>query len=176
MHKTLEYGIFFVVLVLLQAFLFNNLDLGVYINPLVYVGFILLLPMEVSSIAVLMLGLLLGVTTDFMVGTAGLNTIATLFTAFTRRQTMTLMIGKETVGEGGAPLSARIGTGKFLRYISVAVLLHCIVFFTFEAMSFRYFHLTLLKILLSSAVTVTLVYVSQFLLIGAYGKKTAAKL
>ena len=172
MHRVLEYAIFFVVLVLLQAFLFNNLNLSVYINPLVYVAFVLLLPIELSSIAVLMLGLLVGVTTDFLVGTAGLNTIATLFTAFARRQTMTFMMGKETVGEGGVPCAARVGGGKFLRYISVAVLLHCIVFFWFETMTFRYFHLTLLKTVASSIITIALVYVSQFLLIGNYGKKT----
>lgn len=174
MYRALEYGLFFVTLLLLQVFLFNNLNLSVYINPLVYVAFVLLLPMELPSIAVLMLGLLIGASTDLMVGTAGLNTVATLFTAFSRKQTMMLMIGKESVGEGGIPCSARIGTGKFLRYASVAVLLHCIIFFTFEALTFRFFYLTLFKIVLSTAVTVILIYFSQFLLIGTYGKRTTA--
>ena len=157
---------------MLQVFLFNNLNLSVYINPLVYVAFILLLPMELAPIWVLLLGFLTGAATDMMVGTAGLNTIASLFTAFARRQTMMLMIGKETVGEGGIPCSARIGFGKFVRYASVAVLLHCLIFFTFESLTFRFFHLTLLKTVLSTLVTLVLIYFSQFLLIGTYGKKT----
>ena len=172
MHRVLEYGIFFVTLLLLQVFLFNNLNLSVYINPLIYVAFVLLLPMELAPVWVLLLGLAMGEATDMMTGTAGLNAIATLFTAFSRKQVMMLMIGKETVGEGGIPCSARIGLGKFMRYASVAVLLHCLIFFTFEALTFRHFHLTLLKTVLSAMVTLALIYFSQFLLIGTYGKKT----
>ncbi len=172
MYRVLEYALFFVTLLLLQVFLFNNLNLSVYINPLVYVAFVLLLPMELAPVWVLALGFAMGAATDVMTGMAGLNTIATLVTAFGRRQMMMLMIGKETVGEGGIPCSARIGTSKFVRYVSLAVLLHCLVFFTFEALTFSYFHLTLLKTVLSSAITVALVCFSQFLLIGTYGKKT----
>lgn len=174
MHRFIEYGIFFLALLLLQVFLFNNLNLSVYVNPLVYVAFIMLLPMEMKPVWVLSLALLLGVATDFMLGTAGLNTIATLFTAFIRRPILLLMVGKESVAEGGIPCSARLGTGKFLRYATLLVTLHCIVFFTFESMSFAYFHLTLLKILLSSAVTIVLVYFAQLLLIGSRGKPKTA--
>lgn len=172
MYRVLEYTLFFVTLLLLQVFLFNNLNLSVYINPLVYVAFVLLLPMELASVWVLLLGLAIGAATDLMTGMAGLNTIATLVTAFTRRQTMMLMIGKETVGEGGIPCSGRIGGGKFVRYASLTVLLHCLVFFTFEALTFSHFHLTLLKTALSAILTVVFIYFAQFLLIGTYGKKT----
>lgn len=172
MNKFLEYSIFFIILLLLQVFLFNNLNLSVFINPLVYVAFIVLLPMEMKSIWVLLLGLLLGVATDFVVGTAGLNTIATLFTAFIRRQTLMLMLGKETVNESGIPCSGNIGAGKFFRYSSTLIIIHCIVFFTFESLNISYLYLTLLKVALSAAVTIVLVYFSQMLLPGTYGKKT----
>lgn len=174
MHRFLEYAVFFVALLLLQVFLFNNLNLSVFVNPLVYIAFIVLLPMETRPVWVLLLGLLLGIATDYVVGTAGLNTIATLFTAFIRRPVLMLMVGKETLGEGGIPCSARLGVGKFLRYSTMLILAHCIVFFTFESMSFSYFYLTLLKIVLSAAVTILLVYFSQFLLIGTYGKTKTA--
>lgn len=172
MYRVLEYAFFFATLLLLQAFLFNNLNLGIYINPLVYAAFILLLPMELTPIWVLLLGALMGAATDMITGVAGLNTIATLVTAYGRRWIMMLMIGKETVGDGGIPCSTRIGAGKFLRYATVAVLLHCLIFFSFEALTFRFFHLTLIKILMSAAVTITLIFFSQFLLIGSYEKRT----
>ena len=171
MYRILEYALFFVAVLLLQVFLFNNLNLSVYINPLVYAAFIILLPMETPAITTLLLGLLLGVCTDFLSGIPGINTIATLFTAFCRPLTMTLMLGKEVVKEGGIPTSARIGNGKFIRYCSAAVLFHCIVYFSFEALSWNYFHVTRLKIVLSSVVTVILIYFSQMLLIGNYRKE-----
>ena len=48
MYRTLQYALLFLVAALLQIFLFNNLSLSVYLNPLVYVVFIALLPMETT--------------------------------------------------------------------------------------------------------------------------------
>ncbi|MCL2561552.1 MAG: rod shape-determining protein MreD [Rikenellaceae bacterium] len=172
MHRFFEYLLFFVVLMLLQMFLFNNLSLSMYIHPLVYVAFIVLLPMEMATVWVLLLGFATGVVADMTSGGAGLNTIATLPVAFLRRQVMMLMIGKESVDEGGVPSSSRVGAGKFLRYAAMMILLHALVFFTFEVLTFSDFHLVLFKTVAGSAVTLALVYVSQSLLIGAYGKRS----
>ena len=38
MHRTLPYISLFVVTVLLQVFLFDNLSISIYLNPLVYVA------------------------------------------------------------------------------------------------------------------------------------------
>ena len=43
MHRTLPYISLFVVTVLLQVFLFDNLSISIYLNPLVYVAFVALL-------------------------------------------------------------------------------------------------------------------------------------
>ena len=43
MYRTLQYAILFVVLVLLQVFLFSRIGISIYVHPLVYIAFILLL-------------------------------------------------------------------------------------------------------------------------------------
>ena len=40
MHRTLPYLALFAVVVLLQVFLFDNLSISIYLNPLVYVAFV----------------------------------------------------------------------------------------------------------------------------------------
>ena len=60
MYRFLEYTLLFVIVVLLQIFLFNNLNLSVYVNPLVYIAFVVMLPMEINRAALLLLGFLLG--------------------------------------------------------------------------------------------------------------------
>lgn len=151
-------------MVLLQAFLFNNLNMSVYIYPLVYTAFVMLLPIQLPHVVVLLLGLLTGITVDVVSGTAGLHTIASLFSAFCRPLMLRLSIGKEEANEGGIPNARRLGTGAFLRYCSVFILIHSIAFFSFEALSWSYFHLTLLRILSSAAITIPLVYFAQMLL------------
>ncbi len=172
MYRTLGYTVFFLVVVLLQAFLFNNLNLSVYIYPLVYTAFVILLPIQTPRIAVLLLGLLTGIAIDAVSGTAGLHTIASLFTAFCRPLMLRLSIGKEEANESGIPDSGRLGTGAFLRYSSVFIFIHCFVFFSFEALSWSYFHLTLLRIILSATLTIPLVYCTQLVFVPAQRIKT----
>ena len=103
MYRTLEYTILFVVMALLQVFLFSRIGVSVYIHPLAYVAFIILLPMEIAPLLLLTLGLLMGVTMDVFMGTAGINTIATLFVAFCRPTLLNLLAGKDEVKDGGIP-------------------------------------------------------------------------
>ena len=50
MYRLLEYGIpFFFVMVILQVFLFSRIGISIYVNPLVYIAFLILLPMEIAG-------------------------------------------------------------------------------------------------------------------------------
>ena len=100
MYRLLEYGILFFVMVILQVFLFSRIGISIYVNPLVYIAFLILLPMEIAGALLLVLGMVLGMTVDFFMGTAGINTIATLFAAFCRPAVLTLLVGKDEVKEG----------------------------------------------------------------------------
>ena len=68
MYRTLPYLGLFAAAALLQVFLFDNLTISIYLNPLVYIVFIALLPLDTPPAAVLGAGLALGVTMDFAMG------------------------------------------------------------------------------------------------------------
>lgn len=163
MHKVIRYALFFIFILLLQVFLFNNLNLSVYVYPMIYISFILLLPMQAAPVTVLALGLLTGVSMDLLSGTGGLHTIASLATAFLRPYVLMLMAGKEEVKEGGMPSPQKMGSGKFVRYTVFMVLLHCLVFFVFEAPGWEYLHLTMIRVAASAATTSILVFITQML-------------
>lgn len=172
MQRFTEFAFFFVVTLLLQVFLFDNLNLGVYVHPQVYIAFILLLPMGTRADVTLGLGLLTGVVMDLMTGYAGLHTIATLAVAFLRPYLLSLFVGRDEVKEGGVPSPGRVGMGKFLRYAFSVVGLHCLIYFSFEALTTQYYYLTLLRVVLSTVVTVALVYFSQMLLPSTYASQS----
>ena len=65
MYRLLEYGILFFVMVILQVFLFSRIGISIYVNPLVYIAFLILLPMEIAGALLLVLGMVLGMTVDF---------------------------------------------------------------------------------------------------------------
>ena len=161
MHRFMEYTLLFVVLVLLQVLLFNNLGISLYVNPLVYVSFVILLPADIRGAWLLLLALLMGVVVDMFSGTPGINTIATLLVAFCRPGLLLLLVGSDDVKELGVPDANHMGTGRFLKYASLLVVLHAAVFFMLEALSWRYFGFTLLRIVLSSLATILFVYFCQ---------------
>ena len=72
-----------------------------------------------------------------------------------------MLVGKDEVKDGGVPNVNRIGAKKFVRYASAMILIHSTAFFLLEALSWSLFYRTALRIALSSAVTLPLVYFCQ---------------
>ena len=158
MRRMLDYLLLFLVVVVLQVFLFDNLDTGLYLHPMIYMAFILLLPVETVPILVLLLGLATGVTVDLLTGAAGLNTLSVLPVAFMRGAALRLTCSKDSISDGGIPSVRRLGKKGFLRYIILAVTVHALIYFIMERASIDYFLLALLRVLISCTVTVLLVY------------------
>ena len=150
MYRTLPYLGLFAAAALLQVFLFDNLTISIYLNPLVYIVFIALLPLDTPPAAVLGAGLALGVTMDFAMGAAGINTIATL---------AGMICGRDNVREGGIPSSARLGERKFITYLVALTLVHHAVFFSLEALSWTHALHTLLRIVVSTAVSAGFIWI-----------------
>ncbi len=161
MPKTLENILLFAVAALLQIFLLNHLDLSVYLYPMIYIAFVLLLPMETAPVWVLLTAFAMGALMDVSTGMAGLNCAATLPVAFSRPLLLRMATDKEGIKDGGMPTSERLGTGPFMRYCIAGVLLHSFLYFSFEAASWHYFYLTALRAVVSGAATVGLVFALQ---------------
>lgn len=158
MYRSLSYALLFLMTVLLQVFLFDNLSISIYLNPLVYVAFVLLLPLDAPPVAVLLAGFGMGVTMDFAMGAAGVNTIATLLVAFVRPTVLSLLYRRDDLRDGGVPSPERLGRRVFLNYLVVLVVLHHALFFSLEALSWAHAARTLLRIVVSSAVSVAFVW------------------
>ena len=166
-----EYAVLMAVLVLLQVLLLDNLGLGLYIVPQVYILLIAMLPSRTPPAATMLWALLLGVVMDMLSGTAGLNVIALVCTSFCRKWIMNATLGVAAVREGVIALPAKVGGSKVLRYLLLLTAVNFTVYFIFEALSFRFFYLTLIKIVLSTAVSALLCYLCILLFWGRHNKK-----
>ncbi len=72
----------FVLGVLFQLSVINNLSLGPFFNPLVYSLIILKLPFKTQNWALLIWAFVLGLTMDIFQNSHGINAAATVFMAF----------------------------------------------------------------------------------------------
>jgi rod shape-determining protein MreD len=152
----------FVVLVLLQLLLFNNIRFSGFINPYVYVLFFILLPFDFSGSLMLVLGLVMGLILDLFMGTPGVHSLATVLIAFIRPGVLNLIAPHDGYDLNALPRVSQMGLIWFIRYAAIIIVIHHLVLFYAEVFSFSHFFFTLLKALLSSVFTLVFIVLSQF--------------
>lgn len=153
----------FILLILLQVFVLNKMNLGGYVNPGAYLLFILLLPATASRSLVLLLGFLTGITMDIFSNTLGLHAAATVLAAFARPGVISLFFSNVEFNADDEPGLAVVGAGGFFRYALVLVLIHHSALFLLEKFSFVNFTDTLYRIALSTLVTLLVMMILVFL-------------
>jgi len=158
MYRIVTYSLLFLATVLLQVFLFDNLSVSIYLNPLIYVAFIVLLPVDTLAVWLLFAGVAMGATMDLLMGTAGINVMATVLIAFMRPFVLANLYGRDDLRDGGVPSPERLGHHVFLNYLVILVLVHHTVFFSMEALSWSHLLRTLVRVVASGSVTVAAVW------------------
>ena len=159
----IKYTVMFIVLVLTQVLLLNYIQFSGYLNPYMYVLFILLLPVSMPRYAVVLLGFLIGLVVDIFSNTGGMHAAATTFMAFVRPHVITLITAKE-MDKSDYPGLSQYGLRWFLYYSGILVLLHHFFFFYLEAFTFIDFFGTMFRVILSSVFTVFIIVLSQFII------------
>jgi rod shape-determining protein MreD len=158
----IKYTLMFVLVVLVQVLLLNQVQLSGYLNPYFYVLFILLLPVSTPRYAVLLLAFLVGFTIDIFSDTLGLHSASTVLLGYFRTPIAGLLSARES-DQSDYPGLKQTGLRWFILYISILVLIHHFFLFYLEVFTFaRFFH-TLIRAVFSSVFTVFIIVLSQFL-------------
>lgn len=161
-NRFIKYGLFFIVIILLQVLLFNNIEFSGYVNPYVYVIFILILPLEIPAWIFLFISFLTGLTVDIFENSLGIHTSASLFAGFCRPYVLRIIAPRDGY-EKGSELSMGIyGLYWFLIYSVIIVLVHHTVLFYFEVFRIKDFFRTLLRVIFSSAFTVAFIMLWEY--------------
>ena len=153
MQRYLSYVGMFIGVVLLQIFLIDNISLGIYFHPLIYVAFIIILPLGMQPVSAM-----LGLTMDVMTGMCGLNVIATTATGFARIAIIGFTSGLNTGVDDTIPALYRLPQKNLLTYIIMMILLHSTIYFVVESLSVLHLFHTLLRVIVSDVVCVVIVW------------------
>lgn len=154
----------FIVLVLLQVWVLNNIQLGGFINPYMYILFVLLLPFETPGWLVLFLSFILGLTIDMFTDTLGMHTSATLFMGFLRPFVLQSIAPRDGYEPGTFPRIYYMGFAWFVKYAIILIFAHHLFLFTVEVFNFTVFHLVLWRTILSTIFSSVLIILSQYLI------------
>jgi len=159
-----KYLVIFIVLVLVQVLVLNNIQFSGFVNPYIYILFILLLPFTIPGYLLLGLSFILGISIDIFNNTPGVHAGATVLLGFLRPAIADLISSREMIEKGNSPNMKQLGFASFLKYTIIAVFIHHLFLFYAEAFSFSGFFHTLLRCILSSAFSIVLILGSQFIL------------
>ena len=152
----------FLFLVFFQVLILNNIQLSGYLNPFLYVLFILMLPFQTPKWLVLLLAFVLGISIDMFANTGGLHAASSVFMAFLREPILKLIAPRDGYDVVQKPTIQQFGFGWFFSYAGILVLIHHFFLFYMETFHFTEFFHTLFRVILSSIFTLTLVFISQF--------------
>lgn len=153
----------FILLAFVQIYIFNKINVSGYINPQVYVLFILMLPFEISGFWLLTFAFTMGLTLDFFQHTPGMNAAASVILAFFRPGVIRLVGKKDDLEPWQYPNVRDAGSLWFLTYVFILVFLHHLFLFYLEVFRFSEFLQTLLKVLINTVLTTSIIMLIQFL-------------
>jgi rod shape-determining protein MreD len=161
-NRVLRHIIFFILLILLQVIFFNNIQFSGYVNPYIYIMFILLLPVEIPSWLLLLLSFATGLIIDFFTGSPGMHTSATVLAGFVRPQILTVLSPRDGYEPGASPSMLTYGFRWFLIYSLTIILIHHTALFYLEVFRLSEFFRTMLRVLLSSLFSLTFILLGEF--------------
>lgn len=153
----------FVFIILLQLLVINNIELHTYVNPYIYIIFILSLPITMKPWAVVLLSFFTGMVMDTFSSTPGLHMAAAGFVGYIRSFYLNFSCSKEDFEKGISPSMSKKGIAWFVFYAFLLTILHHTILFYLEIYSFSEFFRTLVRVFLSSIFSVLIILVGELL-------------
>lgn len=158
---TLNITLRFIVLALVQVLVLNHINFLGYINPYLYILFIILFPINKNRILFLFLSFLLGLTIDIFSDSGGVHAAACVSIAYIRPVILKFSFGSlydhQTIKFGNMEF------GSLLGYTSILTIIHHFILFFLEIFNVSKIILILQKTLFSSIFTILLCIIIIFL-------------
>ena len=163
MNSSLFFNLFrFFILLSLQVIVFNNINLFGFISPFPYILFIILYPVNGNKSGLLVTSFLLGIILDMFSNSGGIHTTASLLLAYFRPSIFKFAFGVSYEYQT-IKLNETLTPERF-SFLLVAVVLHHLVLFIFEAFQFSLLWDILIRTLLSSIVTLIICIIIIYLI------------
>jgi len=156
----------FILAILVQVLLINQLDLGTaspYFYPLFYAIFVILLPLNVSPIYLILFGFTEGFIIDLFMNTGGLHASSLVMLAFARPYVLKLISPREDY-DPTKPISISFfGFRKFFLYVFILSAAQHLWFFSLEYFKWNVLHVILAKTIVSTSLATILILLTDYL-------------
>ncbi|MDR0421219.1 MAG: hypothetical protein LBH30_07225 [Prevotellaceae bacterium] len=164
MNDFVKYSLWFVFLVLLQEFVFNNIQFIHFLSPYIYIFLILILPFNMHSSLVMLIAFGLGLSVDVISGgILGAHAATCTATALFRNFIIKATIPRAEYESISTSTAMQIKWRTFVVYAFLLVFSHHFILFLLEILSFENVIFTLLRILISSIISTVFIILIKLL-------------
>ncbi len=153
----------FFLLVALQLLVFNNIYLGGYINPCLYVLFIVMLPTNTGRIPMMLIAFATGMCVDISCNMPGFHAFCCTLVAFLRGIWLDKIILRDNEESIETPCIQNGSYQQFALYLFLILFIFHLSYFTLLVFSLRELPSILLSSLLSTLITWVLALLYQTL-------------
>jgi rod shape-determining protein MreD len=155
----------FIILILVQFYVLDKVHLHQMVTPYIYLLFIIWMPFNISRGWQMVIAFILGYTLDSFRQHPGFHAAACVMIAYFRPFLINILIPQEGADTNYEEPSARSMGGllPYMVYAGVLTLLHHSWLFFLEAMEVGNFWYFIVKTLLSTIITLCLIFVAELL-------------
>ena len=161
MNKTITYITFGLILILFQQLIFNNINLFGYVNPFIYILFIIYYPIKNNRILFICLSFCIGLTVDIFSDTLGLHSAACLVLTYLRPVILKIAFGLAYIHQ--VIKFQNIDFKNRFVYLTLCTVLHNFIIFSLEIFNFLKFSYIIEKVFLTTLFTVFLSLIFSYL-------------
>lgn len=136
LRTIIEFAILYVIMVVFQVVVFNHLVLWGVAVPLVFIYWLVRLPVTTGTNLTLTLAFLIGLSIDICSDTQGMNSLSCTIAAALRLPILRLYFPREEDLTDPEPSIRSLGSGIYMKYLLTFVTVYCAVFFIVEAFTF----------------------------------------
>lgn len=152
----IERVIMFVVLLLAQVLILNNIHLFQVATPLLYVLFVITFRRGMPKWIILTYSFLLGLLLDIFTNTPGLAAGTMTLIAVIQPYLLETLTPRDSAENMRVSVST-MGFGKFVTFSAILVSIYCVVFFALEAFNLFEWQMWLLRAVSSALLTLLFV-------------------
>lgn len=153
----------FIGLILIQVLVMNKINFYGFLNPYIYILFILLLPFETPGWLLLILSFGTGLTVDIFSGTLGLHAASSVFTGFMRPVIIKFVGEKPDYDITTQPKLEQMGLKWFIAYALLMTFAHHLFLNYIDVFSFSEFWQTLLRVIISTLATFLFILLFEYI-------------
>ncbi|MDE6143010.1 MAG: rod shape-determining protein MreD [Muribaculaceae bacterium] len=135
-NEVLRFSVLFVIMLLIQVLICNHIALFNVAVPIVFIYFIIRLPIDIGKGFLFTLAFLLGLCIDICSDTLGVNSLATTLLAAFKRPIFFAYVQRDDKTKSLVPSISSLGVGTYCKYLVSMIGIYCIMAFSIEYFNF----------------------------------------